>query len=91
MYRVGSLFYAIYFFVSFPMFLRMDESPAKAARFTLGRAAVDALGAGMLVTILLDAWRIGVGAIAAPFAEYGGGGKAAAAAAARGAGLPFFG
>ena len=38
------------------------------------RAAVDALGAGMLVTILLDAWRIGVGAIAAPFAEYGGGG-----------------
>lgn len=25
MYTVGSLFYAIYFFVSFPMFFRMDE------------------------------------------------------------------
>ena len=31
MYRVGSLFYAIYFFVSFPLFLRMDES-AKCVR-----------------------------------------------------------
>ncbi len=27
MYSVGSLFYAIYFFVSFPMFYRMDEQP----------------------------------------------------------------
>ena len=27
MYSVGSLFYAIYFFVSFPMFFRMDEQP----------------------------------------------------------------
>jgi hypothetical protein len=27
MYTVGSLFYAIYFFVSFPMFYRMDEQP----------------------------------------------------------------
>lgn len=26
MYSVGSLFYAIYFFVSFPMFYRMDEA-----------------------------------------------------------------
>jgi hypothetical protein len=25
MYTIGSLFYAIYFFVSFPMFYRMDE------------------------------------------------------------------
>ena len=25
MYSIGSLFYAIYFFVSFPMFFRMDE------------------------------------------------------------------
>lgn len=25
MYTVGSLFYAIYFFVSFPMFYRIDE------------------------------------------------------------------
>jgi len=27
MYSVGSLFYAIYFFASFPMFFRMDENP----------------------------------------------------------------
>jgi cycloeucalenol cycloisomerase len=25
MYSIGSLFYAIYFFVSFPMFMRLDE------------------------------------------------------------------
>ncbi len=29
MYTVGSLFYAIYFFVSFPMFYRIDEYPQK--------------------------------------------------------------
>ena len=29
MYTVGSLFYAIYFFVSFPMFFRMDEDLRK--------------------------------------------------------------
>ncbi|PRW32580.1 Cycloeucalenol cycloisomerase isoform B [Chlorella sorokiniana] len=57
MYSVGSLFYAIYFFVSFPMFFRMDENP-KAKPFTLWRAVVDALAAGMLVTCLLDFWRI---------------------------------
>ena len=31
MYRTGSLFYAIYFFVSFPLFFRMDED-AKVGR-----------------------------------------------------------
>ena len=31
MYSVGSLFYAIYFFVSFPMFFRMDEEPRVGA------------------------------------------------------------
>ncbi|KAK9837459.1 hypothetical protein WJX81_004082 [Elliptochloris bilobata] len=61
MYTLGSLFYAIYFFVSFPAFLAMDEGPRE--RWSLARAAGDALGAGMLVTILLDAWRLGIGAI----------------------------
>jgi cycloeucalenol cycloisomerase len=37
--------------------------------FTLWRTAVDALAAGMLVTCLLDFWRIGVGGIV----EGGGG------------------
>lgn len=37
MYSVGSLFYAIYFFVSFPMFYRMDEQPrVRAAGTALG-------------------------------------------------------
>jgi cycloeucalenol cycloisomerase len=61
MYSVGSLFYAIYFFVSFPMYFRMDEQPRH--KWTAGQAAVDSLAAGMLVTILLDLWRLFVGSI----------------------------
>lgn len=34
MYSIGSLFYAIYFFVSFPMFIRIDEDPGK--KWSLG-------------------------------------------------------
>lgn len=60
MYSVGSLFYAIYFFVSFPMFFVMDEL---TRRWSLWQAAVDSLAAGMLVTILLDIWRLLVGNI----------------------------
>lgn len=62
MYTVGSLFYAIYFFVSFPMFYRMDEY-TKQRKWTVKEAAVDSLAASMLVTILLDLWRISVGGI----------------------------
>ncbi|XVF54666.1 hypothetical protein PTKIN_Ptkin05aG0199400 [Pterospermum kingtungense] len=62
MYKVGSLFYAIYFFVSFPMFLRIDEKPGDL--WDLPRVAVDSLGAAMLVTIILDLWRIFLGPIA---------------------------
>ncbi|XP_077211949.1 cyclopropyl isomerase [Tasmannia lanceolata] len=61
MYTVGSLFYAIYFIVSFPMFLRIDEKPGDP--WDLPRVAVDALGAAMLVTIILDLWRIFLGPI----------------------------
>lgn len=61
MYKYGSLFYAIYFFVTFPMFIRLDESPG--VQWTLGRTVVDALGGCMLVTILLDLWRIMIGSI----------------------------
>ena len=35
--------------------------PPQAKPFTLWRAVVDALAASMLVTCLLDFWRIGVG------------------------------
>lgn len=72
MYSVGSLFYAIYFFVSFPMFYRMDEQP-RAKPYTLWRVAVDALAAGMLVTCLLDFWRIGFGGIVEEGAHQPGG------------------
>ncbi|KAG2676159.1 hypothetical protein I3760_12G040000 [Carya illinoinensis] len=61
MYKVGSLFYAIYFIVSFPMFLRIDEKPGDP--WDLPRVAVDALGAAMLVTIILDLWRLFLGPI----------------------------
>ncbi|KAM0940629.1 putative cycloeucalenol cycloisomerase [Dioscorea sansibarensis] len=61
MYKVGCLFYAIYFIVSFPMFLRVDEKVS--APWDFGRVAVDALGAAMLVTIILDLWRIFLGPI----------------------------
>eukprot|EP00884_Botryococcus_braunii_P004627 jgi/Botrbrau1/14165/Bobra.182_3s0104.2 len=62
MYSVGSLFYAIYFFVSFPMYFIMDEQIQP--KWTAGRAALDSLAAGMLVTILLDFWRLAIGSIA---------------------------
>lgn len=50
----------------------------QAKPFTLWRAFVDALAAGMLVTCLLDFWRIGLGGIV--------GGKSAS-----GDGLPWMG
>ena len=63
MYSVGSLFYAIYFWVSFPAFFLMDED-ASAPRSPLWRAAWDALATGMLVLIILDFWRLYIGDIA---------------------------
>ena len=62
MYSLGSLFYAIYFWVSFPAFFLMDED-ASAPRSPLWRAAWDALAAGMLVLIILDFWRLYIGDI----------------------------
>eukprot|EP01024_Parvocaulis_polyphysoides_P064674 TRINITY_DN7528_c0_g2_i2.p1 TRINITY_DN7528_c0_g2~~TRINITY_DN7528_c0_g2_i2.p1 ORF type:complete len:288 (+),score=29.47 TRINITY_DN7528_c0_g2_i2:207-1070(+) len=61
MYTIGSLFYAIYFFVSFPMFFYLDEDIQK--KKNLWQVAVDSLGAGMLVTIILDLWRLYLGEI----------------------------
>ncbi|GJP48372.1 hypothetical protein CLOM_g7667 [Closterium sp. NIES-68] len=61
MYRVGTLFYALYFVVSFPFFFRIDENPSEP--WALSRVAVDSLGASMLVTILLDLWRLVIGPI----------------------------
>lgn len=46
----------VYFFLH-----RIDENPNE--RWSLWRVAVDALGAAMLVTIILDLWRIFLGPI----------------------------
>eukprot|EP00249_Psilotum_nudum_P016133 c25671_g1_i8 orf=819-1652(+) len=61
MYKVGSLFYALYFIVSYPMFFRLDEKPNDP--WSLSHTAIDSLGAAMLVTILLDVWRHALGPI----------------------------
>ncbi|KAK4534062.1 hypothetical protein CDCA_CDCA01G0087 [Cyanidium caldarium] len=66
MYRIGSAFYGLYFVVSFPMYARIDEADARERkRWTLSAVTLDALAAAMLVTLLLDAWRLTIGAIGA--------------------------
>lgn len=52
MLRWGSLFYATYFVVSFPMIYRLDEGPGDD--WPLRRVTVEALAAGMLLLVLLD-------------------------------------
>ena len=71
--RIGSLFYAIYFFVSFPMFYRIDEyhsakhaSKVKNMGWTLSEIVLDSLAAGMIVTIILDLWRLFLGPLIDP-------------------------
>jgi cycloeucalenol cycloisomerase len=63
MYSIGSLFYAIYFFVSFPLFYRMDESTRPSTHYSIWRTVIDSLGGCMLVTLLLDFWRITYGSV----------------------------
>jgi cycloeucalenol cycloisomerase len=58
-YTLGSAFYAIYFLVSFPMFLRVDENPRR--KFTLFQTAVEALASSMAVLCLLDFVRLYLG------------------------------
>jgi cycloeucalenol cycloisomerase len=52
MLKWGSLFYACYFVVSFPMLYRLDENPEDD--WALGKVVVEALAAGMLLLFLLD-------------------------------------
>lgn len=61
MYTIGSLFYAIYFFVSFPLFYRIEENPRE--KWTVGQCILDSLAAGMIVTIFLDFWKLVIGSI----------------------------
>ncbi|MCL7038468.1 hypothetical protein MKW94_009950 [Papaver nudicaule] len=55
-YKVGISLKAMHFLVSFPMFMRIDENSGDP--WNLYKVAIDALGASMLVTIILDLWRI---------------------------------
>ena len=56
MYVWGSVFYGLYFVVSFPMFFQLDE---RGNTWSLWRTTVDAMGCAMMITMLLDAWRLG--------------------------------
>ena len=60
MYVWGSLFYGLYFVVSYPMFYQLDE---RANRWSLWRTVVDAMGCAMLITLLLDGWRLAIGTV----------------------------
>jgi len=67
MYLVGSVFYALYFIVSFPMFYRIEEDLHNGGKkYSLSEIAIDAFAASMIVTCLLDFWRLGVGSILPP-------------------------
>ena len=64
MYTVGSAFYGIYFYVSFPMFYRIYEGEEKVVkRWKVSEAVIDSLGACMLVTVMLDLWRLVIGGV----------------------------
>jgi hypothetical protein len=52
MYSIGSLFYAIYFFVSFPMFMRLDEQVA-GRRWSLREVRGRSLSTGSTLVGLL--------------------------------------
>jgi len=62
MYKIGSAIYALYFIVSFPMFYRLDED-VTARRMSMGGVALDSFAAAMIVTLLLDFYRLALGPI----------------------------
>ena len=53
-YTLGSAFYGIYFLVSFPMFLRVDEEKS----MPMSQVFWEAMGGGMAVLCLLDFVRV---------------------------------
>lgn len=61
MLRYGSVFYALYFVGSFPIFYFIDEDPERP--WDLQRTALAALAASMIVFFLLDFWTKLIGAI----------------------------
>ena len=60
-YRIGSLFYGIYFIVSFPSFYRLDEKVnvlGDVLPHTVYQTAMESLGCSMGVLLLLDFSRL---------------------------------
>jgi cycloeucalenol cycloisomerase len=62
MLRWGSVFYAMYFVVSFPNLYRLDES-LDDARWSLGRTCIEAGFVGFATMVLLDLWAGVIGPI----------------------------
>jgi cycloeucalenol cycloisomerase len=62
MLRLGSVFYALYFVVSFPNVYRLDEAPDQPP-WTLGRTVVEASFVAMTSLLLLDLWARFVGSV----------------------------
>lgn len=61
MITIGSVFYGLFFVITFPMFHRLDED--HSTPWTLGRTAIEALAAMMLVLLCADWWRLLIGAV----------------------------
>jgi cycloeucalenol cycloisomerase len=62
MLRFGSIFYAMYFIVSFPNVYRLDEDP-DAPPWSLSRTVIEACFVSMVSLLLLDLWANFVGPI----------------------------
>eukprot|EP00457_Paulinella_chromatophora_P009910 gb/GEZN01009992.1/.p1 GENE.gb/GEZN01009992.1/~~gb/GEZN01009992.1/.p1 ORF type:complete len:319 (-),score=15.11 gb/GEZN01009992.1/:215-1171(-) len=59
MFVYGSVFYGIYFWFSYPMYYRIDEG----RKWTLKETALDSFACCMMVTLVLDFWRLLIGNI----------------------------
>ncbi len=64
-YTKGSAFYGIYFIVSYPVFYLIDEKtklvPGGPYPHTMYKVIMEAMGASMIVLLLLDFCRLGMG------------------------------
>jgi len=68
MYKYGSVFYALYFVVSFPMHVYLEEAKTP---HSLKHYVMNAFATCGMVTLLLDMWRMAIGSIVqdCPFQE----------------------
>ena len=62
MLRWGSVFYSMYFVVSFPNLYRMDETLSEV-RWTIGRCLIESSATAMISMLLLDLWVVFFGTI----------------------------